>query len=65
MVALVQDIIPGSLRTGVRLYLFTVHLVGSTLAPALIGSVSDATDLQTAMFIVVGTNFLGGIFLLL
>ncbi len=66
MVALVQDIVPGSLKaTAFALYLFTVHLVGSTPAPALIGSVSDATDLQTAMFIVVGTNFLGGIFLLI
>jgi hypothetical protein len=66
MVALVQDIVPGSLKaTAFALYLFTVHLIGSTPAPALIGRVSDAYDLQTAMFIVVGTNLLGGIFLLI
>ena len=66
MVALVQDIVPGSLKaTAFALYLFTVHLIGSTPAPALIGRVSDAYDLQTAMFIVVATNLLGGIFLLI
>lgn len=66
MVALIQDIVPGALKaTAFAFYLFTVHLIGSTPAPALIGKVSDVSDLQTAMFIVVGTNFLGGIFLII
>ncbi len=65
MVALIQDIVPGSLKaTAFALYLFTVHLIGSTPAPALIGKVSDVTDLQTAMFIVVITNLAGGLMLL-
>lgn len=66
MVALIQDIVPGALKaTAFAFYLFTVHLIGSTPAPALIGKVSDATNLQTALFLVVISNFLGGILLLI
>jgi MFS family permease len=66
MVALIQDIVPGSLKaTAFAFYLFTVHLIGSTPAPALIGVVSDASDLQKAMFLVVGSNLIGGIMLLI
>lgn len=65
MVALIQDIVPRSLKaTAFAFYLFTVHLIGSTPAPALIGRVSDMTNLQTAMYLVVLTNFLGGALLL-
>lgn len=65
MVALIQDIVPGALKaTAFAFYLFTVHLIGSTPAPALIGKVSDATDLRTALFLVVISNFLGGVLLL-
>lgn len=66
MVALIQDIVPGSLKaTAFAFYLFTVHLIGSTPAPALIGKVSDVTNLQTALFLVVISNLLGGILLLI
>ncbi len=66
MVALIQDIVPGALKaTAFAFYLFTVHLIGSTPAPALIGKVSDATNLQTALFLVVISNFLGGVLLLI
>jgi MFS transporter, Spinster family, sphingosine-1-phosphate transporter len=66
MVALIQDIVPGALKaTAFAFYLFAVHLIGSTPAPALIGKVSDASNLQTAMYLVVVTNFLGGVLLLL
>lgn len=66
MVALIQDIVPGALKaTAFAFYLFVVHLIGSTPAPALIGKVSDASNLQTALYLVVLTNFLGGIMLLL
>ncbi len=66
MVALIQDIVPSSLKaTAFAFYLFTVHLIGSTPAPAIIGKVSDATDLQTALFLVVISNFLGGALLLI
>ncbi|MEO8512633.1 MAG: MFS transporter [Ignavibacteria bacterium] len=65
MVALIQDIVPGSLKaTAFAFYLFTVHLIGSTPAPALIGKVSDSTNLQTALFLVVISNLLGGLLLL-
>lgn len=65
MVALIQDIVPGSLKaTAFAFYLFTVHLIGSTPAPALIGVVSDASDLQKAMFLVVASNLIGGVMLL-
>lgn len=65
MVAHIQDIVPGPLKaTAFAFYLFIVHLIGSTPAPALIGKVSDATDLQTALFLVVISNLLGGLLLL-
>lgn len=65
MVALIQDIVPGSLKaTAFAFYLFTVHLIGSTPAPALIGKISDISNLQTALFLVVISNLLGGILLL-
>ncbi len=65
MVALIQDIVPGSLKaTAFAFYLFTVHLIGSTPAPALIGKVSDMSNLQTGLFLVVISNFLGGTLLL-
>ena len=66
MVALIQDIVPGSLKaTAFAFYLFTVHLIGSTPAPALIGKISDISNLQTALFLVVLSNLLGGVLLLI
>ena len=64
MVALIHDIVPGTLKaTAFAFYLFFAHLVGSTPAPALIGKISDMTDLQTACYLMVITNFLGAVFL--
>lgn len=64
MVALIQDIVPGSLKaTAFAFYLFFAHLLGSTPAPALIGKVSDMTNLQTACYLMVASNFLGSLFL--
>ena len=66
MVALIQDIVPGYLKaTAFAFYLFTVHIIGSTPAPALIGKLSDMFDLQTALYLIVITNLLGGLLLLL
>ena len=66
MVALIQDIVPGSLKaTAFAFYLFTVHLIGSTPAPALVGHVSDLYDLRTGLYLVVVSNFLGGGLLLI
>jgi hypothetical protein len=65
MVALIQDIVPGGLKaTAFAFYLFIVHIIGSTPAPALIGKLSDMTNLQTALYTTVLTNLLGGLLLL-
>jgi MFS family permease len=64
MVAFIQDIVPVSLRaTAFAVYLFMVHIIGSTPAPAVIGKISDLTDLQTACLLMPVTNLLGAIFL--
>ena len=66
MVALIQDIVPGYLKaTAFAFYLFIVHIIGSTPAPALIGRLSDIYNLQTALYLVVITNLAGGLMLLL
>src|SRR4030095_4417772 len=66
MVAFIQDIVPPSLKaTAFAFYLFIVHLIGSTPAPALIGKISDLYNLQIALFSVVISNFLGGALLLI
>jgi MFS transporter, Spinster family, sphingosine-1-phosphate transporter len=65
MVALIQDIVPGYLKaTAFAFYLFTVHIIGSTPAPALIGKLSDLFDLQSALYVIIVTNLLGGLLLL-
>ena len=65
MVTLIQDIVPASLKaTAFAFYLFTVHIIGSTPAPALIGKLSDMSDLQTALHIILVTNLLGGLLLI-
>jgi predicted MFS family arabinose efflux permease len=65
MVALIQDIVPSALKaTAFAFYLFTVHIIGSTPAPALIGKLSDLSDLQTSLHLIVITNLLGGLLLL-
>jgi len=66
MVALIQDIVPSGLKaTAFAFYLFFVHILGSTPAPAVIGKISDIYNLQTAMYITIATNFLGGVFFLI
>jgi predicted MFS family arabinose efflux permease len=64
MVALIQDIVPPSLKaTAFAFYLFVAHMLGSTPAPALIGKISDLYNLQTACFLMVASNFMGSLFL--
>lgn len=66
VVALIQDIVPSSLKaTAYAFYLFFVHLLGDTFSPSVIGKISDASDLQTALYLPVATNFLGAMFFLL
>lgn len=65
MVTLIQDIVPSSFKaTAFAFYLFTVHIVGSTPAPALIGKISDVSGLQTALHVIIITNLLGGLLLI-
>jgi MFS family permease len=66
VVALIQDIVPSNLKaTAYAFYLFFVHLLGDTFSPSVIGRISDASSLQTALYLPIATNFLGAMFFLL
>lgn len=66
LVALIQDIVPAGLRaTAYAFYLFFVHLLGDTLSPSVMGKVSDMSDLRTAFYLPIATNFLGALFFLI
>jgi MFS family permease len=66
LVALIQDIVPGSLKaTAYAFYLFFVHLLGDTLSPSVIGKVSDLSSLKYAFYLPIATNFLGAMFFLI
>lgn len=62
VVALIQDIVPTSLKaTAYAFYIFFVHLFGDTLSPSVIGKLSDVYNLQTAFYLPIITNLLGGL----
>jgi MFS family permease len=66
VVALIQDIVPFNLKaTAYAFYIFFVHLLGDTLSPSVIGSISDSSSLRTAFYLPIATNFLGALFFLL
>lgn len=66
VVALIQDIVPSNLKaTAYAFYIFFVHLFGDTLSPSVLGKLSDLSDLKTAFFLPVATNFIGALFFLL
>jgi MFS transporter, Spinster family, sphingosine-1-phosphate transporter len=66
LVALIQDIVPSGLKaTAYAFYLFFVHLLGDTLSPSVIGKVSDMSNLRTAFYLPIATNFLGALFFLI
>jgi hypothetical protein len=54
-----------SLKPAYAFYLFFVHLLGDTFSPSVIGKISDASNLRTALYLPVATNFLGAVFFLL
>ena len=66
VVALIQDIVPFNLKaTAYAFYIFFVHLLGDTLSPSVIGSISDSSSLRSALYLPIATNFLGALFFLL
>ena len=66
VIALIQDIVPYSLKaTAYAFYLFFVHLFGDTISPSIMGKLSDLYNLQTAFYLPITTNLLGGLCFLL
>jgi MFS family permease len=62
VIALIQDIVPSHLKaTAYAFYLFFVHLLGDTVAPSVIGKISDISSLKTAFYLPILTNFLGAV----
>lgn len=48
--AVMHDIVPANLRaTAFALYILIIHLLGDTLAPAVVGAISDRFNLQIGM----------------
>ena len=43
------------------LYLFVIHLFGDTMAPALVGRVSDVSELQHGLLLAVGANLISAL----
>lgn len=63
IVALIQDIVPFHLKASAyAFYIFFVHLLGDTGAPSIIGKLSDMSDLRTAFYLPITTNFIGALF---
>ena len=62
VIALIQDIVPSNLKaTAYAFYLFFVHLLGDTIAPSVMGKISDISSLKTAFYLPILTNFLGAV----
>jgi MFS transporter, Spinster family, sphingosine-1-phosphate transporter len=63
IVALIQDIVPFHLKASAyAFYIFFVHLLGDTMAPSIIGKLSDMSNLRTAFLFPIATNFIGAVF---
>jgi len=63
IVALIQDIVPFHLKASAyAFYIFFVHLLGDTMAPSIIGKLSDISDLRTAFYLPIATNLIGALF---
>lgn len=61
-IVVLHDIVPASLRgTAYGIYLLVVHLLGDTLAPAVIGRISDMANLQLGLEIAALFILLGGL----
>ena len=64
--AVIHDLTPKKARAlAFALYLFAIHFLGDTMAPALIGHISDLTDLRQGLLLGVRVNTLAGLCFLL
>jgi len=64
--AVIHDLTPERAHAfAFALYLFVIHLFGDTMAPALVGRVSDVSELQHGMLMAVAANFLAALCFLL
>lgn len=60
-VVVLHDIVPHNLRgTAYGIYLLIIHLLGDTLAPAVVGRISDMVNLQLGMGIAALCILIGG-----
>lgn len=60
--AVIHDLTPVRSRGfAFALYLFVIHLLGDTMVPALVGKVSDVSELQHGLLVGVGANLLAGL----
>jgi len=66
MTAVIQDVVPNNLRaTSIAIYIFIIQLVGGSLAPAIVGRLSDIFDLRIALQIATAGQLFGGLFFLM
>jgi MFS transporter, Spinster family, sphingosine-1-phosphate transporter len=57
--AVIHDLtVPRAHAFSFALYMFFIHLFGDAIAPALVGRVSDVSDLRRGMMIAVAANFI-------
>ena len=60
--AVIHDVVPKHMRaTAIAVYVLVIHLLGDTLAPAIVGKISDNYSLQAGLQFVTLFVFLGGI----
>jgi len=60
--AVIHDLTPVRAHSfAFALYLFVIHLFGDAIAPALVGRVSDVTELQHGLLLGVAANLLAGL----
>lgn len=60
--AVIHDLTPVRAHSfAFALYLFVIHLLGDTIAPALVGRVSDVSELQDGLLLGVAPNLLAGL----
>ena len=64
--AVIHDLTPKKARAlAFALYLFVIHFLGDTMAPALVGHISDRSDLRQGLLLGVRVNILAGLCFLL
>lgn len=60
--AVIQDIVPGNVRaTAFAVYVFIIHLIGGSVAPAFVGKLSDIYNLRVALEIATLGELVAGV----